>query len=314
MDTINSIGNAKQILREVSRVIVGKDEVMIKVLLGIVAGGHILMEDIPGVGKTTMALAFSKALGLEYNRVQFTPDVLPSDITGYSIYDKNSGQMHYQRGAILCNLFLADELNRATSRTQSALLQAMEEGEVTVDNLTYPVPQPFVVIATQNPTGAKGTQMLPDSQLDRFMLRLSIGYPDPAAEAEMIRRRQQGLGLDQVLQVTSREELLAIRREADQVYIKDSLIDYIVKLCAATRKDPRILQGASPRAALSLTALAKATAWIQGRDYVLPSDVRFIFPEAIQHRLVWAQENQSFHWQRSVVEELFAGVKAPEMR
>ena len=190
----------------------------------------------------------------------------------------------------------------------------MEEGEVTVDNLTYPVPQPFVVIATQNPTGAKGTQMLPDSQLDRFMLRLSIGYPDPAAEAEMIRRRQQGLGLDQVLQVTSREELLTIRREAEQVYIKDSLIDYIVKLCTATRKDPRILQGASPRAALSLTALAKATAWIQGRDYVLPSDIRFIFPEAIQHRLVWAQENQSFHWQRSVVEELFAGVKAPEMR
>ena len=163
MDTINSIGNAKQILREVSRVIVGKDEVMIKVLLGIVAGGHILMEDIPGVGKTTMALAFSKALGLEYNRVQFTPDVLPSDVTGYSIYDKNTGTMRYQRGAVLCNLFLADELNRATSRTQSALLQAMEEGAVTVDNTTYPVPQPFIVIATQNPTGAKGTQMLPDS-------------------------------------------------------------------------------------------------------------------------------------------------------
>ena len=146
METINSIGNAKQILREVSRVIVGKDEILIKVLLGIVAGGHILMEDIPGVGKTTMALGFSKALGLEYNRVQFTPDVLPSDVTGYSIYDKNTGTMNYQRGAVLCNLFLADELNRATSRTQSALLQAMEEGEVTVDNNTYPVPQPFVVI------------------------------------------------------------------------------------------------------------------------------------------------------------------------
>ena len=314
MKTIDSIGSAKQIVYEVSKAIVGKDEVIIKMLLAILAGGHILMEDIPGVGKTTMAVAFSKALGLDYNRVQFTPDVLPSDITGYSIYDKNSGEMHYQRGAILCNLFLADELNRATSRTQSALLQAMEEGEVTVDNLTYAVPQPFVVIATQNPTGAKGTQMLPDSQLDRFMIRLSVGYPDPAAEAEMIRRKQQGLGLDQVQQITSREELLGIRREADQVYIKDSLIDYIVKLCTVTRNDQRILQGASPRAALSLTALAKATAWIQGRDFVLPSDIRFVFAEATQHRLIWAQDNQSFRKQRAVVEELFASVKAPEMR
>ena len=157
METFDSIGNAKLIIREVSRVIVGKDEAIIKVLLAILAGGHILMEDIPGVGKTTMAVSISRALGLEYNRVQFTPDVLPSDITGYSIYDRNTGAMNYQKGAILCNLFLADELNRATSRTQSALLQAMEEGEVTVDNQTYAVPQPFIVIATQNPTGAKGT-------------------------------------------------------------------------------------------------------------------------------------------------------------
>ena len=207
MDNINSIGNARLILREVGKVIVGKDEVMIKVLLAILAGGHILMEDIPGVGKTTMAVAFSKALGLEYNRVQFTPDVLPSDITGYSIYDKNTGAMNYQKGAILCNLFLADELNRATSRTQSALLQAMEEGEVTVDNRTYPVPEPFIVIATQNPTGAKGTQMLPDSQMDRFMLRLSIGYPSHEDETEMIRRKQKGVTMENVMQMVRREEL-----------------------------------------------------------------------------------------------------------
>ena len=168
---------AEGIIREVGKVVVGKDGVLIKSLLAILAGGHILMEDIPGVGKTTMAVAFSRALGLDYNRVQFTPDVLPSDITGYSIYDKGSGSMLYQPGAVLTNLFLADELNRATSRTQSALLEAMEEGQVTVDGRSYAVPQPFVVIATQNPTGAKGTQMLPDSQLDRFMLRLSMGYP-----------------------------------------------------------------------------------------------------------------------------------------
>ena len=314
MKTINSIGSAKQIVYEVSKVIVGKDEVIIKMLLAILARGHILMEDITGVGKTTMALAFSRALGLDYNRVQFTPDVLPSDITGYSIYDKNTGKMIYQRGAILCNLFLADELNRATSRTQSALLQAMEEGEVTVDNVTYPVPQPFMVIATQNPIGAKGTQMLPDSQLDRFMIRLTMGYPDPQAEAEMIRRKQQGISLEQVQQVVSREELIRICAEAEQVYIKDSLIDYIVKLCTATRNDSRILQGASPRAALSLTSLAKAAAWIQGRDYVVPSDIRFVFADSIQHRLIWASDNLSYRRQYSVVEELFASVRAPEIR
>lgn len=314
MSTINSISGAKQIVYEVSKVIVGKDDVIIKMLLSILAGGHILMEDIPGVGKTTVALAFSKALGLEYNRVQFTPDVLPSDITGYSIYDRNTGEMNYQRGAILCNLFLADELNRATSRTQSALLQAMEEGEVTVDSLTYPVPRPFVVIATQNPSGAKGTQLLPDSQLDRFMIRLSMGYPDPSAEAEMIRRKQQGVSLEMVQQVVSRGELVGLIAQAEQVYIKDNLIDYIVRLCSLTRRDSRILQGASPRAALSLTALAKATAWIQGRDYVIPSDIRFVFADAIQHRLIWAQENQSYSRQRAVVDELFASVKAPEIR
>lgn len=314
MKTINSIGSAKQIVYEVGKVIVGKDEVIIKMLLAILARGHILMEDIPGVGKTTMALAFSRALGLDYNRVQFTPDVLPSDITGFSIYDKNIGKMTYQRGAILCNLFLADELNRATSRTQAALLQAMEEGEVTVDNVTYPVPQPFMVIATQNPIGAKGTQMLPDSQLDRFMIRLSMGYPDPEAEAEMIRRKQQGISLEQVQQVVSRQELIGICAEAEHTYIKDSLIDYIVKLCTATRNDSRILQGASPRAALSLTALAKAAAWIQGRDYVVPSDIRFVFADSIQHRLIWASDNLSFKKQRSVVDELFSSVRAPEIR
>ena len=314
MKTINSIGSAKQKVYEVGKVIVGKDEVIIKMLLAILARGHILMEDIPGVGKTTMALAFSRALGLDYNRVQFTPDVLPSDITGFSIYDKNTGKMTYQRGAILCNLFLADELNRATSRTQAALLQAMEEGEVTVDNVTYPVPQPFMVIATQNPIGAKGTQMLPDSQLDRFMIRLSMGYPDPEAEAEMIRRKQQGISLEQVQQVVSRQELIGICAEAEHTYIKDSLIDYIVKLCTATRNDSRILQGASPRAALSLTALAKAAAWIQGRDYVVPSDIRFVFADSIQHRLIWASDNLSFKKQRSVVDELFSSVRAPEIR
>ncbi len=314
MSSINSIGSARLIVHEVSKAIVGKDEVMIKILLAILAGGHILMEDIPGVGKTTMAVAMSKALGLAYNRVQFTPDVLPSDITGYSIYDKNTGTMNYQKGAVLCNLFLADELNRATSRTQSALLQAMEEGEVTVDGNTYPLPQPFIVIATQNPTGAKGTQMLPDSQMDRFMLRLSMGYPAHEDEIEMIKRRQNGVMLDSVLQVVSREELLRLRLEVEGIYIKDELIDYIVRLCARTREDPRIIQGASPRASLALTALSKATAWIQGRDYVLPKDVRFIFADCIEHRLIWAQDVGTQAEKSAALAELFASVKAPSIK
>ncbi|MBO4887232.1 MAG: MoxR family ATPase [Firmicutes bacterium] len=314
MNDINSIGNARLIIREVSKVIVGKDESLIKVLLAIIAGGHILMEDIPGVGKTTMAISISKALGLEYGRVQFTPDVLPSDITGYSIFDKESGKMTYQKGAVLCNLFLADELNRATSRTQSALLQAMEEGMVTVDNHTYPVPQPFIVIATQNPTGAKGTQMLPDSQMDRFMLRLSMGYPAHDDEIEMIRRKQKGITIDAVQQVVSRDDLLRIRREAEQVYIKDDVIDYIVRLCEATRNDGRIVQGASPRASLALTSLSKATAWIQGRDYVLPKDIRFVFFECIEHRLIWSQEMPDAESKRAALAELFSTVEAPSLK
>lgn len=314
MNSIASIDNAKRILREVGKVIVGKDETMIKVLLTIVAGGHILMEDIPGVGKTTLAVSMSRALGLEYNRVQFTPDVLPSDITGYSIFDKNTGSMRYQKGAVLCNLFLADELNRATSRTQSALLQAMEEGEVTVDGNTYPVPQPFVVIATQNPTGAKGTQMLPDSQMDRFMLRVSMGYPSHADEMEMIRRRQKGVRPEAVDQVVSREELLEIRRAAENIYIKDEMIEYIVSLCEKTRNDPMILQGASPRASLALTALSKATAWIQGRDYVLPRDVRFVFHDCIEHRLIWSQEVHDPAEKEQALGKIFASVKAPVIK
>ena len=314
MNSIESIDKAKLILREVGKVIVGKDETMIKVLLAIVAGGHILMEDIPGVGKTTMAVSLSRALGLDYNRVQFTPDVLPSDITGYSIFDKNTGSMSYQKGAVLCNLFLADELNRATSRTQSALLQAMEEGQVTVDSHTYSVPQPFIVIATQNPSGAKGTQMLPDSQMDRFMLRVSMGYPSHRDEIEMIRRRQSGVSTETVEQVVSRQELLQIRKDAEQVYLKEEMIDYIVSLCEKTRNDPAILQGASPRASLALTALSKATAWIQGRDYVLPRDVRFVFRDCIEHRLIWSQEMAEADARTEVLTKLFASVKAPAIK
>lgn len=277
---------AAAILGEVRRAVVGKDEVLAKVLLAILAGGHILLEDIPGVGKTTMALAFSKALSLRYNRVQFTPDVMPSDITGFTLYNKEAGRMEYQPGAVLCNLFLADELNRATSRTQSALLEAMEEGQVTVDGISHPVPQPFLVIATQNPTGASGTQLLPDSQLDRFTLRLSIGYPRPEDELELLRRRRGGAPLDGVRQVVDREGLERMRAQVDQVHIADEILDYMVRLSAATRSHPLIVQGASPRATLAVAAVSRAAAFVRGRDYVIPEDVADIFRDTVAHRLI----------------------------
>ena len=277
---------ALAILEQVKKAVVGKDEVLAKVLLAILARGHILLEDIPGVGKTTVALAFSKALALQYNRVQFTPDVMPSDITGFSLFNKLSGKMEYQPGAVLCNLFLADELNRATSRTQSALLEAMEEGQVTVDGTAHPVPQPFLVIATQNPAGASGTQLLPDSQLDRFMVRLSIGYPTASDEADMVRRKQSGNPLERVEQVLDLDGLNALRAQADAVHVSDPVLDYIVRLVGATREHPMLLQGASPRATLAVTAMAKAAALVLGRDYVNPEDVRTVFSDVVSHRLI----------------------------
>ena len=309
---MNEAKLAAAILAQVRRAVVGKDEVLARVLLAILAGGHILLEDIPGVGKPTMALAFSKALGLDYNRVQFTPDVMPSDITGFTLYNKEAGRMEYQPGAVLCNLFLADELNRATSRTQSALLEAMEEGQVTVDGVSHPVPRPFLVIATQNPAGASGTQPLPDSQMDRFMVRLSLGYPAPADEMDMVRRRQGGNPLDSVEQVVDREGLLALREKAGAVYLSDEVLDYIVRLVGATREHPMILQGASPRATLALAAMAKAAALGRGRDYGNPEDGELVFPDVVPHRLLLsprAEGDKSF----DPAAELLAKVPAPRI-
>ena len=303
------------ILAQVRKAVRGKDEVLARVLLSILARGHILLEDIPGVGKTTMALAFSKALGLSYSRVQFTPDVLPSDITGYSIYQKETGAMVYQPGAVLTNVFLADELNRATSRTQSALLEAMEEGQVTVDGQTHLLPQPFLVIATQNPTGASGTQLLPDSQMDRFTIRLSIGYPAPQDERELVLGRQQGNPLDQVRQVATRQELVALQNQADSVYVKPEVVEYMVALVGATRTDPMILRGASPRATLSMASMAKAVAMLKGRDYVTPEDVKTVFIDTISHRLLLAPEAEARDISAGkLLQEILRKTAAPKLR
>lgn len=306
---------AASVINEVKKAIVGKDEVLVKVLIAILARGHILLEDIPGVGKTTMALAFSKAFGLSYSRVQFTPDVMPSDLTGFSLYNKSTGQMEYQPGALLSNLFLADELNRATSRTQSALLEAMEEGRVTVDGVTHKIPDPFLVIATQNPVGASGTQLLPDSQLDRFALRLSIGYPSAQDELELLRRKQKGNPLDTVQQVMDREQLASLRRTVEQVYTNDDILSYILDLVRATREQPQLLQGGSPRAAIMLAALSRAAAFLQGRDYVVPSDVQYIWSDAMAHRLILpAGMAGDSSRALQIAAEVLDSVRAPRLR
>ena len=314
-NTSNAVtGYATQILSQVRQVLVGKDDVLLWVMAAILAKGHILLEDVPGVGKTTMALAFSKVLGLEYSRVQFTPDVLPSDVTGYSIPDQQSGEMVYQKGAVLCNLFLADELNRATSRTQSALLEAMEEGQVTVDGISHPLPQPFLVIATQNPIGAAGTQLLPDSQMDRFLIRLSLGYPNPEDEIAMVMSRQGQNPMHNLFALLTHENLIAMQTAVENTYVKKTVIKYIVDLIVATRNNPDILQGASPRATLAVTSMAKAVAQLQGRDYVLPSDVSEVFVKTVAHRLILSQKAEGHgKTAEQILTEIVGQIPAPQI-
>ena len=280
-----------EIVEEIKKVICGKDEVIRLILQSILAGGHVLMEDVPGVGKTTMALSFAKTMGLDYGRVQFTPDVLPSDITGFSLLDPETRTMKYQKGAVFHNLFLADELNRASTRTQSALLEAMEEGNVTVDGNTYMLPKPFTVIATQNPTGASGTSLLPDSQIDRFMIRLSIGYPSAKDEKAMIESRKNGLNpMDNVKTVCDVNTILQMQAEVNNVFMHDNVTDYIVTLINKTRGHKNLIRGGSPRATLALTSMAKACAYLNGRNYVVPSDVQKVFLPVITHRLMLTPE------------------------
>ena len=303
-----------QIIDQVRRVVVGKDQALTWVLATILSRGHILLEDIPGVGKTTMAVAFSKVLGLEYNRVQFTPDVLPSDVTGFTVLDQTTGQMVYKPGAVLCNLFLADELNRATSRTQSALLEAMEENQVTVDGISHPVPQPFTVIATQNPTGAAGTQLLPDSQMDRFTLRLSLGYPSPSDEKDMVLNRLNKNPMAELSPLMNAEALAALQTSVDATHVSEQIVAYIVALIDATRHHQHILRGASPRATLCVTSMSKAIAQLCGRDYVIPRDVREVFLRCIPHRLLLTPKAESSGiTPQAILSDILASVKAPQL-
>ena len=276
----------EKISNEVKGVIKGKDELISKLMMAMLAKGNVLLEDVPGVGKTTMALAFARAMGLDTKRVQFTPDTLPSDIIGFSVYDKETGELSYKEGAIVTNLLLADEINRTSSKTQAALLEAMEEKKVTVDGVTRVLPDPFIVLATENPAGSAGTQMLPNSQLDRFMVKLSIGYPDVESQAEILADRHTENPVDNVEQVVSEEELKDMIKNDNEVYIAKSVYEYIAKLVQKTREHEMVSLGVSPRGALSLCQMAKAYAFVNSRDFVTPDDIRAVFADVCGHRLM----------------------------
>lgn len=275
-----------EILQEIEKVIVGKKEIVEKILMAVLSGGHVLMEDVPGVGKTTTAMTFAKVLGLDTRRVQFTSDTMPSDIIGYSMYDKDKNDFVYKSGVIMTNLLLADEINRTSSKTQSALLEAMEELRVTVDGTTYELPRPFVVLATQNPVGSAGTQLLPSAQLDRFMIKISMGYPDFASEINILRDRHTENPLDRICSIVNREELEKLIQDASKVEIADSIYEYVTHLSKATREHELIQLGISPRGALAVCRMAKSHAYLDGRDYVIPEDVASVFPDVCCHRLV----------------------------
>lgn len=273
---------------EVNKVIKGKEQVVKKVLAAVIAGGHILMEDIPGVGKTTLATAFAKSLSLNYKRVQFTPDVLPSDLLGFSMYNSSTREFEFREGAVFCNLFLADEINRTSPKTQSALLEVMEEGNATVDGVTRKLPEPFVVIATENPYGSSGTQMLPESQLDRFMVCLSMGYP-AHSDAVQILKGNAANPLQQVQSVLTLEELIALRQKANDLFVRDEIYEYIVNLVEETRKNEIFSMGASPRGTIALLKMAKAMAILENRDYVTAEDVQNVLLDTLGHRVKLGQ-------------------------
>ena len=277
----------EKVLAEIEKVIAGKQEAITKILTAMLADGHVLLDDAPGVGKTTLAVAISRAVQLQYKRVQFTPDVLPSDLVGFSMYDRQSGGFSYHPGALNdANLLLGDEINRASSKTQSALLEAMEERQVTVDGSTYPLQKPFLVIATQNSVGAVGTQFLPYAQIDRFLMRLSLGYPDYAAQMEMLKNRQGVSPMDRVQCVMTRDELTGMQEQVRMVVSRDAILDYITRLTLASREHEAVDVGISPRGALFLDKTAKAHAFMDGRDYVTGNDVQAVFRDLCAHRVL----------------------------
>lgn len=281
---------AGRLVAEIEKVVVGKHREVVFLVTALLSGGHVLIEDVPGVGKTTLASAIAKAAGLQFKRAQFTPDVMASDITGFNMYNKKTESFEFHEGLAMTNIMLADEINRASPKTQSALLEAMEEHRVTVDGVTYPMPEPFMVIATQNPSGFVGTYPLPEAQLDRFAMKLSMGYPSLSEEVAIISNRRLGNPSDSIETVTNSVILENIRAEIRKVHIDDAVYNYIVELVAATRSSEYLSLGASPRGSLALMKTAQAYAFMLKRDYVIPEDIAALYGRVIAHRVALRQE------------------------
>ena len=305
----------QKILQQINSVIIGKEPIVAKVLMAVLAKGHVLLEDVPGVGKTTMALSFARTLGLETKRIQFTSDTMPSDIIGYSVYQKEAGEFVYKPGTVMTNLLLADEINRTSSKTQSALLEAMEEYHVTVDGTTYPLPSPFVVLATQNPVGSAGTTLLPASQMDRFIIRTSMGYPDMRSQISILRDRHHENPLDKLSPVVNRDELETLIEQTAQVYMSDAVYEYIAQLIQKTREHEMIELGISPRGALALCRMAKAHAFVGGRDFVTPQDIADVFPDVCCHRFVMSSKARLHRVSaQDAAAAILGSVPAPQVR
>lgn len=281
------------LLANLNKVLIGKESVTEMVAVALTCQGHILVEDVPGLGKTMLVKGLARSLGCKFSRIQFTPDLLPSDVTGMQIYNQKTMEFQYRPGPVMANIVLADEINRTSPKTQSSLLEAMEERQLTVDGTTRPLPNPFMVLATQNPIEYEGTFPLPEAQLDRFLLRLEIGYPTPEAEVDMIRAQEFGQHpLDSLEQTLTVEELLAAQQEAAHVKLSDNLATYIVELCNRTRVEPSLYLGASPRGALGLVWTAKALAWLRGRDFVIPDDIKEMAVPVLAHRVILKPEER----------------------
>ncbi len=297
---------------EVKKVVSGKDRECALLICALIAGGHVLIEDVPGVGKTTLASALSRAAGLDFCRAQFTPDVMASDITGFNMYNRKTESFEFRHGLVDTNILLADEINRASPKTQSSLLEAMEEGKVTVDGVTYDIPKPFMVIATQNPSGFVGTFPLPEAQLDRFSMRLTMGYPTPADELAIISRRKSSDPMSLIAPKADRESIMMLRGAAENVHISDKISEYIVSLVSATRSRPEFSLGASPRASLALMRLSRAVALMSHRNYVMPKDVLEIFNDVLCHRVTLSREARASGIKaESVLTDILSKTKVP---
>ena len=303
---------ANLVMDEVKKVVTGKDDRIKKAFAAILAGGHILIEDVPGVGKTTLAVAFSRAMGLYNQRVQFTPDVMPADILGFSMYQKETGKFEYRQGPIMCNIFLADEINRTSPKTQSALLEVMEEGVVTIDGVSHKVPEPFIVMATQNPKGSAGTQLLPESQLDRFMICMSMGYPDLHSEIAIAKGKSVKNDMDNVNGILNADAMIQMQEIIESVQIHDHIYTYICKLVQATRENPYVELGLSPRGTIALVRMAKAWAFIRERNYVTPGDVYQVFTDVGKHRLVLNTKARVAHvTEEAVLDQILGEITQP---